>query len=392
MSRRFFLPFAGAASVALSWLHVPLARAQQNDGRGTVSANAPAGEKVRLEYRGLSECPDAATLRAAVGRRLAGDWEASPGELARRIDIVVSRVGDGYVATIELLDAQGRRLRRAVRGRDCGDVVNGIALVTALAIEARLDEAVDSSEPVTAAGSAPDSPGDSPPNSAQNPMPPAPSPPAPVGTTPASAPVAVAPVASSGVPPEGAASASEEASTLLAWRAGLRAGVLTGIGPQLAPGLSLAGTLELGAARFGLSLVGFSSGRVTEAGVEARFDLLAARIEGCPMAFDVAGPLSLEPCVSFEAGALSGRGYSDPPTVDEGQSGRSPWLAPGGLARLVGSFGQLVVELEGSARFPLIREEFYVLSESEGGDDLRASVYRVPVTSFGAAAGVGLRF
>lgn len=156
--------------------------------------------------------------------------------------------------------------------------------------------------------------------------------------------------------------------------------------------MSLAGTLELGAARFGLSLLGFSSGRVTEAGVEARFDLLAARIEGCPIAFDVAGPLSLEPCVSFEAGALSGRGYSDPPTVDEGQSGSSPWLAPGGVARLVVNFGQLVVELEGAARFPLSREEFYVDSESEGGESMRTSVHQVPVTSFGAAAGVGLRF
>lgn len=73
-------------------------------------------------YRGLAQCPDDAVFRAAVARRLSGDWEALPGERARRLDVVVSRAGEGYVATIELLNSEGRRLRRAVRGRDrCHD-------------------------------------------------------------------------------------------------------------------------------------------------------------------------------------------------------------------------------------------------------------------------------
>ena len=401
MPRRSLLLFAGAALVALGGLHAPSVSAQSNDGRGAESANVRAGEKVRLAYRGLSECPDAAAFRAAVARRLTGAWEASPGELARQIDIVVSRVDDGYVATIALLDAEGQRLRRAVRGRDCGDVVNGIALVTALAIESRIDEAVESSEPATASASAPTAASDSAPTAASDSAPPAaPSArgsnaPASPGTTevpPASAPVVVAPALAtgSGQPSEG--SASEAASTPLAWRAGVRAGFASGMAPQLAPGVALTGMLERGAARFGLSLFGFSSGRVIESGVEARFDLLAARLEGCPLAFEVTGSLSLEPCVSFEAGVLSGRAYSDPPTVEKAQSGAAPWLAPGALARLVLSFGQVVVELEGAARFPLRREEFYVDSESESGDDTRTTVHEVPATSFGAALGVGLRF
>jgi len=178
----------------------------------------------------------------------------------------------------------------------------------------------------------------------------------------------------------------------LGWRAGVRAGVVTGIAPRVAPGVGVAGMLELGAARLGLSVFGFSSGRVTESGVEARFDLLASRVEGCPLAVEVAGPLALEPCVSFEAGALWGRGYADPPTVEEGQSGRVPWLAPGALARLVGSFGRLVVELEGSVRVPLRREEFFVRSESESGEVSETRVHEVPAIAFGVAAGVGLNF
>ncbi len=172
----------------------------------------------------------------------------------------------------------------------------------------------------------------------------------------------------------------------------MRGGVVTGIAPRVAPGVGIAGMLEVGAARFGLSFFGFSSGRVMESGVEARFDLLASRVEGCPIAFGLARPLSLEPCVSFEAGVLRGRGYADPPTVEEGQSGRVPWLAPGALVRLVGSFGVLVVELEGAVRLPLQRQEFYVRSESEGAEASETSVHQVPATSFAVLAGFGLSF
>ena len=388
MARRFLLLFAGPAVVAVSWCHARPANAQLSEGLG----NEPAGEKVRLVYRADPGCPDAEAFRTAVARRVSTDWEASPEELARRIDIGVARLGDGYVATIELLDAQGRRLRRAVRGRDCGDVVNGIALVTALAIEARLDEAVHQSEPVTATASpaavapalaapVPAAPAAAPPAA------PAPAAPAPAAPAPA-APAAPAPEAGT-VPAvtETAVPASDEASVPLHWRAGVRGGFVSGIAPRLAPGLGIAGMLERGALRLGLSVFGFSSGHLTEAGVEARFDLLTSRFEACPVAFELGAWLALEPCASFEVGVLSGRGYSNPPTVAEGQSGRSPWLTPGALGRLVGSFGQLVVELEGSARFPLSREEFYVVTEAG-----RTSVHEVPRTSFGAAIGVGLRF
>lgn len=365
--------------------HGRLARAQPSEEQ----AASPAGEKVRLVYRGYEGCPDAGAFRAAVAQRVAAsDWEASPGELARRIDVVVARAGDAYVATIELLDADGHRLRRAVRGRDCGDVVNGIALVTALAIESRIDEAFEQSEPTMAtaenasvSAASPTSAASSEPARATSVSPAAEPAPGASGAAPAAV-VAEEPPAQS-LP-------SDAASVPLRWRAGVRGGILTGIAPSVAPGGGIAGMLEIDAMRFGLSVFGFSSGHVIVSGVEARFDLLTARVEGCPIAFDLGESLALEPCVMFEGGVLRGRGYSDPPTVAEGQSGRAPWLAPGALARLVASFGAVVVELEGGARFPLRREEFYVLSEGEVGAT-RTSVHEVPATSFGAVLGVGLR-
>jgi len=383
--RPFFSLFAAAAVAVLTWFHAGLADAQPSEGQGREA------EKVRLEYRGLEGCPDAAAFRAAVARRVAGDWEASPGELARRIDVVVSRLADGYVATIQLLDAEGQRLRRAVRGSDCGDVVNGIALVTALAIEARIDEALDRSEPealaATSSSGAPVAPAT--PIAPSAPGEPAPATVAPAA--PATAPAApAAPAAAAAQPSE--ESAAQGGSNPVTWRASVRGGFVTGIAPRVAPGLALAGVLELEAARLGVSVLGFSSGRVTEAGVDARFDLLSFRFEGCPVAFELGSSLALEPCASFEAGALWGQAYSDPPSVEQGQSGRAPWLAPGALGRLVGSFGQLVVELEGAVRFPLRREEFYVEPQAEGAEDSRTVVHDVPGISFGASVGIGIRF
>ncbi|HEU5074626.1 MAG TPA: hypothetical protein VFU02_10640 [Polyangiaceae bacterium] len=414
---RPLLPLLAALAVVLAGLYPRFVSAQQGDA----VTSEPTQEKVRLVYRGPEECPDAGAFRTVVARRLGGDWEAAPGELARRIEIVVARTQDGYVATIGLLNAEGQQLRRAVRGRDCKDVVNGIGLVTALAIEARVDEAFDRSEPVQApAPTSSSTPGGAPagaPAAAAKPagvasaaVQPGAAPAAqprgapPVATQPGAAPPAAtqpgaAPPAAAPAAPVAATPAAplqqdspDENGVPLQWRAGVRGGFATGIAPRLAPGLGVAGMLERGDARFGLSVFAFSSGRVTEAGVEARFDLVTSRLEACPIAFDLGGSIALEPCASFEAGVLSGRGYSDPPTVAEGHSGRSPWWAPGVLGRMVVSFGQLVVELEGSARFPLRREEFYVDPEGEGTAGSTITVHEVPATSFGAALGVGLRF
>lgn len=380
--------------MVLLWLHARPISAQSGGGVGS----EPVAEKVRLEYRGLEGCPDADAFRAAVAGRLTSGWEASPGELARRIDVVVSRVENGFVATIELLDAAGQRLRRAVRGHACGDVVNGIALVTALAIQSRIDEALDRSEPAQAAGSTASSTqsGAAVPTPGSNASAPAPAPaflaaPAPVAAPASVAAPAPAPAPPAPAPPDHGA-ASDGASVPLRWRVSLRAGLGTGVAPSVAPGLAAAVMLERGRARFGLSLFGLTSGRVTESGVEARFDLVASRLEGCPIAFDLGGAIALEPCAFFEVGALSGRGYSDPPTVAEGQRGVSPWLAPGAVGRLLGSFGLLVVELEAGAAIPLLREEFYVETQSDGGSVSKTPVHEVAAVSFGAAVGVGVRF
>src|SRR5215831_16197778 len=67
--------------------------------------------------------------------------------MARTIDVTISVGTTRSVARIDFVDDGGRHVSRMVSGETCSDVVAGIALVTALAIESRVPEIVDKSEP-----------------------------------------------------------------------------------------------------------------------------------------------------------------------------------------------------------------------------------------------------
>jgi hypothetical protein len=289
-------------------------------------------------------------------------WEAAPEELARRIDVAVSGIEGSYVATIEFVDEVGQRVARAVRGALCSQVVDGIAFVTALAIQSRVSEALDRSEPLTTSEAA-----------RADVLPPAPPEPPIVRAGAAPAPPA----------PRREAAAPETRSPL-GLRISARAALVTGTGPDVSPGAALGVVYEWGDARLGLAVQGSWSGRVDSQGVEARFQRYTGRLEGCPITLVLAGWASLEPCAFVELGSITGEAFEDPPAVETGFPDSAFWLSTGGAGRLVGRFGALVVELEALLGAPLRRESFYV----EGGD----VVYRVPAVYGGVAAGLGVRF
>src|SRR5262249_27848031 len=141
--RQSLLP--GALLVLLSMLASHAALAQP--APSAAGPPPPARERITLAYSAPSECPGTDTFHDEVRSRVADGWEAAPGELARRITITVAKRGERYVASIEFRNPQGQNVARSVAGQNCEDVVNGIALVTALAIESRVDEALEESEP-----------------------------------------------------------------------------------------------------------------------------------------------------------------------------------------------------------------------------------------------------
>jgi hypothetical protein len=343
-----------ASGIIASLLGFQLRAAAQD-----VSLAAPAPEKTRLDYHAPAECPDAEAFKTLIGSRVPAGWEAAPEELARRIDVTIAYVEDRYVATLELVDERGERVARAVSGKLCGDAMDGIALVAALAIQARAEDAVD----VTAQAAAP--------------IPVQPTP-APASATSARAP---APPATPPAAPPVERARDEPQSAL---RVSARAALTTGLGLTAAPGAGLGVVYERQNARLGVALQGFWSGRVEARGVPVRFRLLAARLEGCPFVLAFARWASLEPCPFAEVGSVTGEAFVAPPAVFRGFPGSALWVAVGGAGRLVGRFGAVAIEVEGLFGVPFRRERFYV----EGGDEL----HRLPALYGGAAAGLGVRF
>src|SRR5512141_197489 len=178
-----------SATLALTTLGVGTARPEPMHPR----------ERVRISYSAPAECPDQTAFEAGVSDRLSRPWKAAAGELARTIRIVVTKERGLLVARMAFTDAMGRSVSRAVSAETCDEVVSGIALVTALAIQSQV---------FGEEGAAPGTP--------------------PASTGPAAAPSApTAMVAPARPPPASHPSA-------LAHDVGLRFGVATGLGPRLA--------------------------------------------------------------------------------------------------------------------------------------------------------------
>jgi hypothetical protein len=312
----------------------------------------PSDEKVRLVYDAPPACPDRAALLEGVRARIGSEWEASEGELARQIDVRVQARNARFVATIEFVDVEGQRVTRSVAGEQCQNVVNGIALVTALAIESRVEEALDQSEPVAPAERAP-----------------SPASPAPRAAPRVTRPSPPAPVPAGGL------------------RAGIRGSGVTGVGPELALGAGFFAGIEWGALRFGLALDVVRSPNVERNGIPANYTLGSGRLEA-GLGTWFTETIGLDGIAFMEVGSLRAETTVKPPRVTVPDSGSALFLAPGVVARLLAFQDPLFVELELMGRFPLIREEFGV----DNGLPDPPITYKVRPFSAGAALGAGVRF
>lgn len=331
---------------------------------GRAEAEPALPEHIALVYEAPPECPDDGAFRSAVRSRVASDWEAQPGELARRMSVSVARRDDRYLATIDFLNPQGEHVARSVSGSVCADVINAIALVTALAIQARVEEALAQSEPEIA----------------QTPEPPAESPAPPPTVKPAAA--TASPPATQAEKPQNPPAPKPRTHV----RFGAAVAVGTGVGPNWALGPALFAALEWNGPRLGLTGTALWSGSVQAGDLPARFRRLAARLEGCPVSWR-AGRFGFEPCAFFEFGSLRGDADTTSPALLQSPSGgASPWLAPGALARVVTSLDPLVLVLEVNAGVPLVRESFG-LRTSQGQD----TKFHVDPVVVGGSLGLGVR-
>jgi hypothetical protein len=291
---------------------------------------------IHIGYEVLPECPDIETFRAELesrNRRLrAGE------QVLGDLSVVVTREGSHLKGRL-VLRVAGREVgARELEASTCAEVVSALAFVAAV----DLDAAPSLRKPL-----APE-PADIPPEEPR----PAPKP---------------------------------EPRTV--WRVGV--GAHASLSTGVADGLLFGAPVFVDFARSGEGLVapslrvvleGAVSGQVTEAVGALRFVWLMAGVEACPLRFGGA-TLALRPCARLEGGALDASSLG----VSFGHGAAEPWFAAG--AALRGEWAPkrwIFFEIEGGARGNIARPSFAYLPAT--------ILYRAPVVSTLAEAGLGVRF
>lgn len=339
-------------------------------------------EKVRVTYQATPGCPGSDAFFEQVRARVGSGWEAPPNELARTIEVRVTGGAEKSVARIDFVDENKQPIARVVTAATCDEVVTGIALVTALAIESRIAEAVGKSEA---------------------PMPA----PAPQTTERASeAPETTQRAAPVPVP---AHVDREDQSPPPRFDVGGGARFAAGALPH--PAIGFAGFVGLGFPRgpdFRLGVDFSSTGSVetrsqaaAAAGLDSRyvssFSLLLGRGTICPLAFGTV-PRVL-PCAGVELGRLHGEQVGSTGgglRIDPTEPQNLVWFAPFLAVRVDAEWDIFFVEIEASATVPVapIGRDFVFLTTVPNGqrsDQVSEKVYSIWPIVPGADLALGLR-
>lgn len=305
---------------------------------------AAASEPVRFEYSAPAGCPSQAIFEGRVRERSLHQRAAVPGELGRSFVVTVSVDATGATARVDFVDPDGSSVSRSVRGATCDEVVSGIALVTALAIDAR------------AGAEAP--------------------PPAPSASAPAPSPTPAQPRA-----PAAAVPAESESS--LKFFAGLGAGYQSYAGPQGALSLDVFVAASFGeAGPVARASLFHLRADVTDGEREGRLRTYGVRLEGCPLSLRLA-PAFVEPCLGTGIGALFSSGIQSAALPSPDDAVQLWWdavlILRAGL--VIDDF--FVIEAQGELGVPFSTPGFGFDGEQ---------VFEVPRVGGSARGGLGFRF
>jgi hypothetical protein len=108
---------------------------------------SPREASARLAYDAPPDCPTEPEFRAAVSARGTDVAPGSPSNAARVLAVTIRRQADGFGGTFQARDRRGATGKRLVNGRSCTDVVDALALVTAIALADPSSETAATSAP-----------------------------------------------------------------------------------------------------------------------------------------------------------------------------------------------------------------------------------------------------
>lgn len=315
---------------------------------GAARIAAAQDVSVRIDYSAPGECPAAPAFQREVETRLDRGRIAGSTDLARTYRVTVESRQDGARVTLEFTDHDGSRASREVTSASCEEAVSAMALITALAIEARVAKEGVAPTPLPATPSSPPPP---PPPPDESPAPP---------PTPRAAPATV-------------------------FGFGASVGIERGFAPKVAPAVAAVAELlhHQHAAR--ASLFYSDTGPATIDAGSAEFALVALRLSGCPWRLSAGTSVALVPCAGLDAGVVRAAGQESERIVRP-KSAREPWLAAHALGRVeLSPDPGLSFGVEGAVGFPLTRHEFVFEKPA-------AVVHEVPAVSWSASAGMVARF
>jgi hypothetical protein len=336
---------------------------------------ASADDAVRLDYLAPVGCPESTDFIERVKQRVPTAHVASPDELARELVIVVGEDEDGFTARLDFVDVHGETITRTLSGKTCDEVVTGIALVTALALEAQRETA---RAPGEDAAQATPVPGESPENAP------------PADEKPAEPAATRSHVAETRRPPPSPPRAKTPRARPVPSALRHGAGIGGGNAWFVAPGTPLVfdAVFRLGHTSLsGSARAGFRSwlSNASVGSHSASFIGYAGALEGCPLAWPHQSALRLEPCLGLTLGVLEAVGNRtvELPSVE---SARIFWADARGIARVRVAVSELVeLEAQGELGVPLRTHRFLFQNPEQ-------TVFEVPPYGLGWRAGVMLHF
>ncbi len=324
-------------------------------GRATaVEAAAPPPERVRISYTLGADCPSPDAFERALDERLGSAWKAAPDELARSVLIAETTTDGGSHVQMNYDDSAGRQISRAVDAATCAEALDVMAVITAVALDAQVQE-------------------------------PAPTPPSVSPAPSAGAPLSVVlPPAEQRAP--GPTSPSAAPHQPFVHELGVRLGLSSGFGTRVAFGVGAEwGLVGENGLALRVALEGRDTGSVPASDGRARFRALTLRSDFCAVTLVVSRAFGVPLCAGLEIGTLWAEGVLDQPAVTFQKSSFTPWLAGVLSPRLRFVAGRAFVELVPELRIPLVRHAFLFENPSR-------TAFEIPPVAFGAALSAGLRF
>jgi hypothetical protein len=328
LTRRLPLTSVGIASI-LAW--------------GEPSA---ADEPIRIRYVAPAGCPQEAAFVTQVRLRTERWHLAAEGEAVRDFSVDVQRGPEGVAARLSIRAPAGDETTvRQLQGTSCDEVVDGIALMAALAIDPNAST-FPTARTFPTAGT---------------PLPlPAPAP----------VPIPARPLAPR---PGWRISIGMDADLMF-----LDSALALGPSAFAEAGLERTGLLQ---PALRASFTRAHSNRLNTADGAAYFEWTMVGLDACPLRFRLGRSLLLGPCIDGRAGVLTATGSE----VVNARSVSESWVD----LRLVGRaqavlFDTLVLEAAGGAIVPLLRWSYHF--------DPTFPAYRVPPAGEVVTVGVGVRF